>query len=61
MVLLIKDDLHRYVPSQWALLHPNLYGVALKAVSRAVAEVAEKDGEVYWRRLIDHPQMELGL
>jgi len=63
--MIMKDEMLRYVPSQWTRVHPNCYYEALKAVSLKVAEVAMSNGDqyedIYWRRLIDDPQFELGL
>lgn len=59
--MILKDDLLRYIPTQWSILHPNLYNIALRAVSEKLAQISHIKEDFYWRRLLDDPQFELGL
>lgn len=64
--MILNDDLLKYVPSQWTLVYPNMYNLAIVSSVKKLAELAINEttkGEyaVYWRRLYDDPQLELGL
>lgn len=61
--MILKDDLLKYIPLQWALIHPSMYTLALEAKIKELAELAmdDRDNQFYWRRFVDNPQLELGL
>lgn len=63
--MILNDDLNKYIPLRWSLIHPNLYELALCAVAMKLAQVAiiqKTTGvDIYWQRNIDDPQLELGL
>lgn len=63
--MILKDDLLKYIPLQWTLIHPNMYALALEAKIKELAELAmvetHIDNQFYWRRFVDNSQLELGL
>lgn len=63
--MILKDDMLKFIPLRWSIVHPRLYELALCAVAKKLAQIAiiqrTDTIDVYWQRDIDNAQLELGL